>query len=203
MKDQLIVFARSPFHPKVKTRLAHGIGQKAAQGIYARLIYSLLYRLIERCPEDTKITLSVASQSGVDTFKAAYPELDVNHQSTGNIGVRMSSAIKKAMNDGAERVVLIGSDLPELDWSLIQQAFNKIGPDTITLGPTMDGGFYLVGMQVPAKDIFQNVSWSTDEVLTRTVNNIKAVNCNPVFLPQLQDIDWPEDWERWQAKLSK
>ena len=203
MKDRLIVFARSPFQAGVKTRLARGVGQQAAQGIYARLLYSLLFRLIAGCPENMTITLSTAGKSGVANFQAAYPELIVDHQCKGNIGVRMGTAIQKALDEGADRVVLIGSDLPDLDWPLLCQAFNNLAPDTIPVGPTRDGGFYLVGMQCPAGVFFQNITWSTDTVLTKLVSNITANGMTPYLLPKLTDIDLPEDWQRWQAQLAK
>ena len=202
MNDRLIVFARNPFQPGVKTRLAHGIGQHAAQGVYARLLYSLLYRLVTDCPDDTAITLSLASHSGLKIFRTAYPELDVDHQCSGDIGVRMRTAIQKAFDEGAKRVVLIGSDLPEMDWALLHQAFSKINPDTIALGPTLDGGFYLVGMQAQVRDIFHDISWSTNRVLAGTITNIEAIGCRPALLPELPDIDLPEDWQRWRDQLT-
>jgi hypothetical protein len=204
MREHLILFARSPFSPGVKTRLARGLGGSAARGIYARLLYQTLFRLLEGRQPDVKITLSLADGKGLPFFKEAFPELRVAHQCAGSLGVRMHAALKEAFDDGAEKSVLIGSDLPEMHYPLIRKAFDQIDPTTIVLGPAEDGGFYLIGLPAfPGSEIFDGIPWSTPNVLSRLVENIQQSGYQSSLLATQRDIDHAADWHAWQARMQQ
>ncbi|MCB2209540.1 TIGR04282 family arsenosugar biosynthesis glycosyltransferase [bacterium] len=197
----MIVVARNPFNSRVKTRLADTLGKEVARGVYTRLVYETLLRMIHHRTNSVKITLSLANGTGRDTFHEAFPELTVTHQCKGNIGVRMMDAIRQAFEQGAEKAVLIGSDIPGITWDIVEQAFDVIDDETVAIGPAKDGGFYLIGMQSPGVDIFENIPWSTSGVLACTISNITQQGCLPGFVPTLQDIDYAEDLRRWQASF--
>jgi hypothetical protein len=195
----LIVVARNPFKSLVKTRLAESLGSEIARGVYTRLVYETLLSLVHHQTDSIQITLSLANKHGLEIFQEAFPELTVTHQCQGDIGVRMMNAINKAFDQGAEKTVLIGSDIPGITWDIIEQAFDIIDEDTVALGPARDGGYYLIGMQAPGVDIFRNIPWSTANVLACTIGNITQKGYLPGFVPLLQDIDYVEDLRSWQS----
>ncbi len=198
MKKHLIIFARSPFGPSVKTRLAEGLGVRAARGVYARLLYQTLFRLLEQQPEDIHITLSLASRRGVAFFKDAFPEMNVVHQADGNLGDRINAALQNAFEGGARQAALIGSDLPEMDWPLIQSAFAQSDSKTLTLGPSADGGFYLICTSIFKPEILNGIPWSTEGVLPKLLENLQAQGLGHYLLPVYRDIDYRADWREWQ-----
>jgi hypothetical protein len=201
MKNHVIVMAKDPFQSKVKTRLAKSVGEEAARGIYARLLYDTLKKVLDYTPINYGITLSLETKSAEKSFQEAFPELALEIQCPGNIGVRMQDAFENAFNKDAEKAVLIGTDVPGIDGSILNQAFMEIKANKIVLGPTSDGGYYLVGMTAPGINIFKLISWSSPEVLGQTIKNIEAEGYQPVLLPELDDIDNVMDLRQWQSRL--
>jgi hypothetical protein len=203
MKKHLIIFARSPFGPPVKTRLAEGLGVRAARGVYARLLYQTLFRLLEDQPEDVHITLSLASRRGVAFFKDAFPEMNVVHQADGDLGDRMNTALRMAFDGGAQQAAVIGSDLPEMDWQLIQSAFAQSDSETLALGPSADGGFYLICTSQFKPEILNGIPWSTEDVLPKLLGNLQTLGLKHYLLPVCRDIDYKADWQAWQDTSRK
>ena len=202
MNDYVILFAKSPFNQDVKTRLAKDIGAEAAQGVYTRLFFETLSKLIGEASDTVTVNLHLAESKSKQYFGEAYPELLINSQCDGSFGKRMTHALESVFELGADRVVLTGSDIPGLDWDLIKQAFCHINDQNIVLGPTYDGGFYLIGMATPWRKIFKNIPWSTPDVLKILVENIKELGNEVFFLPKHRDIDNINDLRSWQASLS-
>jgi len=201
MKNCIIIMAKDPFKSKVKTRLAKSIGEAGARGVYARLLYDTLNKILSPLSNDFRIILSLSTKSSEKYFTEAYPEFFIEIQCPGDIGVRMQQAFKSAFDKGAEKAVLIGTDVPRIDWSTINQAFEKVNDRSIVIGPTTDGGYYLVGMTSPGVNIFNNVSWSSLEVMRQTIKNIEAQGYKSVLLPKLMDIDNDQDLRQWQSCL--
>lgn len=198
MDKHLILVAKSPFGTNVKSRLAKDIGQAAAKGVYARLLYETIFTLLANPPSDVHLTLSMASAVGKPFFVEAFPELHITHQCQGNIGTRIGDAIQKSFHNRAKQTVLIATDHPGIPWEIINTAFQHTNQGTIVLGPSKDGGFYLVGMAAPGADIFHSIYWSTDQVLTQTLKNIQDLGLNSKLLETMQDIDRAEDWTAWK-----
>lgn len=198
MDKHLILVAKNPFGTDVKSRLAKDIGKDAAKGVYARLLYETIFTLLANPPGDIQITISMASSQGKAFFNEAFPELNVTHQCQGNIGTRIWDAMQKSFSSGAKQTVLIATDQSGIPWEIIHQAFQYINKETIALGPSTDGGFYLIGMAAPGADIFQSIPWSTNQVLTRTLQNIQKLGLRSKLLEEMQDIDRAEDWEAWK-----
>ena len=201
MNIHIIIMAKNPFGSDVKTRLAKAMGKEVAQGVYARLLYSTLTKLLTPVRTDITFVLSLSSTQGTKVFKEAYPEIVVTNQCQGDIGTRMNDAFDRAFQKGAERALLIGTDLPGINWSILDQALDQINNQTIVLGPTFDGGYYLIGMASPGIDIFQDILWSSSKVLGQTIKKIAEQGYQSVLLSELQDIDTEKDLLNWQSSL--
>ncbi len=131
-------------------------------------------------------------------------------QAGGNLGNRMAHAFNDAFQKGSQRVIIIGTDCPELLTDHLQSAFESLNDNLLVLGPAFDGGFYLIGLrknihQRNISALLKNIEWGSSSVLNTTVNNARSLDISFNLLPSLHDVDRPEDisfWERTQKRIS-
>jgi hypothetical protein len=195
----LIVYAKRPMPGYAKTRLGAELGDEAAAGFYARLLYSYLLDLLNADLDDIQVTLSVAAPTDVPFFTEAFPELTVRAQIAGDLGTRMATSLERTFTQGAELAVLTGSDIPGLNAALVNDAFQALASAPVVIGPAMDGGYYLIGMRAPGVNLFHDIPWSTDQVLAQTEALARAQGLPLAKLPTLMDIDTVEAYRAWQA----
>ena len=112
----------------------------------------------------------------------------------------MKKAFLTAFDDGFDSVVLIGSDSPDLPQAYIKLAFSALKTNDVVLGPSSDGGYYLIGM-TQNYDIFENIPWSTSKVFEKTIEKIDKLGLKIKTLSVLYDIDTNEDWERAEKQF--
>jgi rSAM/selenodomain-associated transferase 1 len=120
-------------------------------------------------------------------------------QKGGNLGERMRQAFEDRFKEGYERVVIIGSDSPTLPIAYIEQALQS--EQDVVIGPSTDGGYYLIGMRGKVTDIFERVPWGTDRVLSETLKVLKDQRAEAELLPVWYDVDLPEDLRFLKAHL--
>ena len=190
MTDKLvIVFVKNILLGKVKTRLAETIGNQAAFEIYKELV-EITEHEISFSVADTRVYFSDEIISNKFENSKKYI------QEGENLGIRMHNAFKQGFEDGYKKVVLIGSDLPDLKSTHISEAFTKLSVEDFVLGPAADGGYYLIGMRKAHKFPFINKPWSTEKLLNITENEIKTKNYSLNKLEILNDIDTWKDYIR-------
>ncbi len=114
-------------------------------------------------------------------------------QGDGPLGVRMRAAFRAAFASGARRVVVVGSDLPELSTALLRRAFECLEAREAVVGPARDGGYYLLGLARPLPGIFEGIAWSTPGVLAATLQRLRATGVEPALLEELADVDVAAD----------
>jgi hypothetical protein len=124
-------------------------------------------------------------------------------QGEGDLGVRMMRSLVDAFQAGAEKVVIIGIDCPGINAQILAQAFEQLHQYDLVLGPAVDGGYYLIGLQRPIPELFTNISWGTSEVLQKTIDSAQKLNLSVFSLPLLADIDRPEDIPLWEKILQE
>ncbi|MGC9398483.1 MAG: TIGR04282 family arsenosugar biosynthesis glycosyltransferase [Anaerolineae bacterium] len=197
MKRHLIVYAKCPLPHNTKTRLGATLGHVEAAGVYARLLYAYLFDLLATVAETARIELSLGHQRDVPFFTRAFPELLVRPQVHGDLGARMAASFDQAFAEGADAVVLTGSDIPGLNGALVQEAFARLETDPAVIGPAEDGGYYLLGLRAPGADLFSDIPWSTADVLACTEARARAHDLTLTRLPLLADIDVEEDYAAW------
>jgi rSAM/selenodomain-associated transferase 1 len=90
-----------------------------------------------------------------------------------------------------EKVIIIGTDLYDIDDELISEAFNQLNDKDVVIGPAKDGGYYLLGMNHFIPEVFENINWSTSEVFQQTLERISKKSV--VILEEKNDIDYMED----------
>ena len=114
-------------------------------------------------------------------------------QCSGSLGRRMQTAFVHMFRHGAKSAILIGSDCPLLESTLVTEAFAALKNNDLVLGPATDGGYYLIGLRRPVPELFQLRQWSHTGVLEATLNTASKLNLSSRILPPLSDVDRGED----------
>lgn len=186
-KNALIIFTRNPELGKCKTRLAQTIGNEAALNIYKHLLN-----------HTSCITKNVNADKFV-FYSENMIENDIWDTSTftkklqkGNdLGERMMNAFTEIFNLGYHNVIIIGSDLLDLNTEIIDEAYNNLETLNYVIGPAKDGGYYLLGMNTLNTILFENKIWGSSSVLKNTLEDLQSKSV--FLLEELNDIDTFED----------
>lgn len=193
MRDEraiLGLFAKWPTPGTVKTRLARDSSPEfACQVASAFLADSILQFEIT----GVRRILAVAPASEQEQFKALVGERwEVTPQIDGDLGTRLSHFFAEAFREGAERVVVIGTDSPTLPPEYLERAFQELTEHDVVIGPATDGGYYLIGLNQPSPNLFDGICWSTSNVLQQTVDRLGSMSLH--LLPPWFDVDTIDDW---------
>ncbi|WP_298555496.1 TIGR04282 family arsenosugar biosynthesis glycosyltransferase [uncultured Algibacter sp.] len=185
-KTLVIVFVKNIKLGKVKTRLAKTIGNQGAYNVYSELV-KVTEQATENVSADKRIYFSDAV---VDTkWKNDYKAVQ---QGIG-LGERMKNAFQKGFKDGYKRIVLIGSDLPDITANHINKGLDVLKENEVVFGPAEDGGYYLIGLSKMNKSVFENKPWSQAHLLEETLQELNKKQVTFTTLDTLNDIDTYED----------
>lgn len=188
-KGALLVFTKPPVLGKVKTRLIPAIGSKLALAIYEELLTKTIDTVLNAEFYSKQIWVSDNPEHPYFNFLKENDSAKLYKQEGEDLGQRMFNAINTALQDHAY-VILIGSDCPSLEYTDLIAAVNHLenGAD-IVLGPTVDGGYYLVGVTKNDVRIFSGIKWGKENVFADTCNNIKQLGWHYETLPKRWDVD--------------
>lgn len=191
-KDELLmIFVRNPVVGRVKSRLANGVGEKAALKIYIDLMTKIRDNTILLESERVVFFSDFISES--DCWPNS--QFSKHIQDGESIGERMSAAFRWAFDNEYKKVVLIGTDIYKLSHELIAESFHLLDSSDIILGPTFDGGYYLIGMKTMNTHVFENISWGGEHVFNQTIRVCNALKLKIKELAKLADIDEIEDFK--------
>jgi uncharacterized protein len=191
--DKLIIFTRYPVPGITKTRLIKDIGADRAADVHRKLTQNIVNQT-RKLQAGKGFSCEVCYTGGMKEEMEAWlgNDLTYTEQVQGDLGAKMYSSITGAINAGSRKVVLIGTDIPEPVTGYIEKAFSALDEKDMILGPTIDGGYWLVGMKNPV-NIFDGVHWGTEAVLSQTVELIKQQGLTLFLLPEINDIDTVDD----------
>jgi rSAM/selenodomain-associated transferase 1 len=187
----LVIFVRNPVLGQVKTRLAKDIGNERALAIYLQLLEHTLK--ITRSLSFRKFIYYADEVSDYDLWSV--PGYTKRMQSGTNLGERMLNSFKELFEQGFTRIVIIGSDCLQLQAENLQEAVTLLESNTAVIGPASDGGYYLLGLTKLYPELFVNKPWSTDQVLTKTIDDFNNQGISYALLEELSDIDDITDLE--------
>ncbi|CAL2102450.1 Glycosyltransferase [Tenacibaculum sp. 190130A14a] len=186
-KNLLLIFTRNPELGKVKTRLAKTIGDESALNIY-KFLLNHTKEVTEKLNCDKAVYYSVKIRENDIWDTTAYHK----YAQTGeDLGVRMQNAFQQAFDDQYDKVLIIGSDLFDLQEKHINEAFEKLNLHDVVFGPAEDGGYYLLGMKKLHDNLFKNKEWGTSTVLHNSLNDLQKVSVH--LLETLNDVDVFDD----------
>jgi len=192
-KNLLIIFTRNPELGKVKTRLAKSIGNENALTIYKTLL-----NRTEKTTRKIIFDKAVYYSDKIKEDDIWDTSIYQKHQQQGDdLGERMHNAFANAFNNNYNKVVIIGSDLFDLNPKHINAAFKALNNNDVVIGPAHDGGYYLLAMKLLYSQVFRNKHWGTSTVFKDTLNDLKNESIH--LLETLNDIDVYDDLKNIEA----
>jgi rSAM/selenodomain-associated transferase 2/rSAM/selenodomain-associated transferase 1 len=190
--DRLILFGRYPVPGQTKTRLIPLLGAARAADLQRELTERIL-KTDKRVARIRPIALEACFEGGslpkLQRWLGA--DLIFSQQGSGDLGERMEAALLRAFRQGAERVILHGTDIPDLAAYHIHEAYEAMKTHDLVLGPSTDGGYWLIGMKKPA-DLFGRMEWGTASVFSQTVAAARRHGLSVYLLNPLTDMDTAE-----------
>ena len=187
-KTLVIVFVKEPKLGFVKTRLSQNMGEEFTLELYKYFVKDLVDTL-----KNSKYDFKLCAYPNLELVSKTFGEFDNFLQEDGDLGVKMENAFMSQFTNGYDKIVLIGSDTPHISEDLFTQSFLELDKNDIVLGPSLDGGYYLIAFNKDTfiNDVFHDISWSTENVLSQTTQKLHKKWL--YLLLELNDIDIYED----------
>lgn len=203
--ERLIVFSRYPKAGETKTRLVPALGPNGAAELQRKMTEHTVSRLIDSnstFSRDTEVRFFGGNSTLMQAWLGRGPMY--TPQGRGDLGEKLIRASADAFRRGVRRVVVIGTDCPDLSSKIVDEAFRALKSSDTVFGPASDGGYYLVGLRAPNPSLFVNIPWGTDRVYAETKAAARDAGLTFAELEMLTDVDTPEDlhvWERVSGEL--
>lgn len=182
----LLVFGREPVPGKTKTRLGRTLGMDTACELYCQML-SYVLEMSREVSNERRLYLPAGDVVQGERF--ALEGWTQHPQVSGDIGARMKGAFEEAFAAGAERAVLVGSDIPSLTADILERAFAALDEAEMVFGPARDGGYYLIGQRAPSRNVYDNITWSTAEVWSQTEAHLQTQGISYAVVDVLDDLD--------------
>ena len=197
-KNLTIMFVKEPKLGFVKTRLAKTSGDGFTLNLYVRFVQDLIYTL-----QSTHSDFNLCVYPDVDLVNKVFGNFNNFLQEDGDLGFKMQKAFESKFDEGYEKIVLIGSDTPHIKNTLLHESFEKKKKKNTILGPSKDGGYYLVGFNKSTFNpkIFEDMQWSTSKVLEKTLQKLDTKSV--YLLQELNDIDNLDDLKDFYTNFHK
>lgn len=191
MKKAIICFTRVPIPGKTKTRLIPLLGGERCSELHT----AFLRDIARECDAvDAELFVAHTPEDNPTPLHDIFPRCrDFFPQLGDDLGARMSNAITHVLSLGFDTCVLIGTDLPLLTAEHLRAAFSALEHADMTLGPTSDGGYYLIGLRRPCSAVFQGQQYSTSSVFENTISAAAAAGLSYAAAPLCDDVDTPEN----------
>ena len=203
VRRAILLFVKYPEPGKVKTRLAATLGAEKAADIYRRLVAAVVAGLPDG---DDLIVVFDPPEKQAQVAEWLHSLLagrcaEFVPQTAGDLGGRLEQAFAAAFARGFEKVAVIGSDCIELTPAVFSETWRALETHDAVLGPSTDGGYYLLALRQPCAALFHGIAWSTDAVRAQTLAQAQAAGLAVQELAALPDIDTEADWRRAAEKL--
>ena len=191
--DRIIIFSRYPEPGKTKTRLIPLLGPAGAAE-FQRNLTEKTFNTVKAFASDRVIEVEFRYEGGSDRKMVRWlgSGMIFSRQNSGDLGERMQTAFLETFHAGCRRVVLLGTDIPELKIDHLEKAFDALTEHDLVLGPSTDGGYWLMGLN-RSNDLFHGINWGTEMVLDQTIALAKGQGLRIHRLDPLTDIDTVED----------
>lgn len=194
--NALAVMTKAPIPGSVKTRMVPPLTHEQAAELCRALLFDQLEHLSALADVDLFVAFTPAE--AVTLIESLVPPgFQYFPQRGADLGARMNAVFYELRRRGHRNLVVMGSDLPALPLNILNDAFQALEAERqrIVLGPSRDGGYYLVGMNRPTPEIFNEMSWSHDRVFSQTIEKLASLGIDFTTLPGWFDLDTIEDIE--------
>ena len=193
-EEAIFLFLRYPEPGQAKTRLIPELGAERAAEVYRRMAEQVagVVRRFDR-PGLLRVAYFSPADKAREIGEWIGDDFHLVPQPNGDLGRRLEDAFVAGFRKGARRIVAIGTDCVELTDEILSEAFEALYLADAAIGPALDGGYYLVGLNRPCHSLFRGIPWSSDRTLRETLARLRGCGLNVRLLPPLTDIDSPED----------
>jgi len=187
------ILVQAPIPGRVKLRLADEVGPSAAAEVYQQAGRHVVAATVG-AGHRTVIWYAPASEAAyVHEWLRDLGRVELRPQSAGSLGTRLANAFARHFSDGADRVVIVGTDCPGVSRRMVREAFAALGRHDVVMGPTLDGGYYLLGLREPQPMLFQNIVWTAGTAAAQTRARAAALGLRVRSLRPLRDVDTAQD----------
>ena len=192
-KQAIIIFSRLPIGSETKTRLASLLNEQQREILHVAM-WADIFSEVMNLSGKINIFLYWTGSGDINNYKKFIPENFILRQQTGgNLGEKMNNAMREIFYTGYNRVVLIGSDIPSVRHENIERAFDSLNHSDVVIGPSEDGGYWLIGMKKFIPDAFNISKWGNSSVLNSTIKKLNDSGTIYNLADTLQDLDTPDD----------
>ncbi len=185
----IVMFSKATEPGKVKTRLTSHMSDHEAAFFHEAFVLDTLDSLSAFKNSDRYLACHPDKEHNF--FKELEEDFDIKpfNQKGEDLGKRMENAFLYLRGEGHKEIVIIGSDSPTLPAEILNEAFQRLKKDELVIGPSLDGGYYLIGLSANVPDIFSDIEWGTDKVFEETLKKVKDSNTDFSVLPFWYDVD--------------
>ena len=196
------IMAKAPWAGEVKTRLCPPLSLVDAAELYRRLLLDKIEQV--RSLKTARLAIAYTPGEARAFFEEVAPGFVLVPQRGADLGDRLANSLGELLDTGHRGALAIDSDTPTLPLEFLQQALDLIATPEIdvVLGPTEDGGYYLIGLRAVHRELFEAMAWSTQQVLPETIRRADAKGLRVACLPPWYDIDTPDDLARLRMALA-
>ena len=195
----LVIMAKAPRPGAVKTRLAPGLSPNAAVALYCCLLDDTL--ALARSLGNTEVAIMCPHPDVNELAQLAGSEASVIAQKGEGLAAGLTSVFAHFAEDCQRRIIAFNSDTPHLPRSVLQDAFQIVAAHDVVVGPTHDGGYYLVGAKTSHPALFAHDGMGTSSALERLLSRARALELSVGFVDPFYDIDVADDLTRLAAEL--
>ncbi|MCB9487989.1 MAG: TIGR04282 family arsenosugar biosynthesis glycosyltransferase [Deltaproteobacteria bacterium] len=192
-KSTLLVFTKTPLPGRVKTRLAASVGEEIACDLYVWMGKEIFDAITQVPGLSTKVVMAPEDSSDERVRAWLGKDIEIWVQHGDDLGERLANATQDAFDEGAEKVLIVGLDAPDMAARHIEQALAALDEKDACLIPTSDGGYILIGLTRPEAAIFEGIEYGTETVFYETRNRIRAHAMTWAELPEMHDLDTADD----------
>ncbi len=186
-KQTLLVVAKRPAPGQTKTRLCPPLTPNQAASLYDCFLRDTLDTM--RQVPDAQCVIGYLPEAAADYFSQLAPDMGLAFQSGDSLGERLDHLLTEALTNGSHKAVIMDSDSPTLPAAYLSQAFDLLDEVDVVLGPTRDGGYYLIGLKQPQPHLLRQVQMSTPHVLSDTLALAESTGLTVSLLPAWYDVD--------------
>lgn len=198
-RSKLIIFTRYPEPGCTKTRLIGTLGAQGAADLQRQMTeWTVRAACAARVKSKTDIEVCFTGGGEQKMRQWLGASLAYRLQVGQDLGERMANVFQGGFAEGYRSIVLIGTDCPELTADILDKAFGLLEQHDVVIGPTHDGGYYLIGMTGAFPQVFTQMPWGTDAVLEKTLEVLRSIGALWALTDELTDVDTSEDLAVWE-----
>lgn len=195
----LVIMAKAPRPGAVKTRLVPSLSPEAVIDFYRCLLYDTL--LLAQSLSDIQIAIMCPQSDVAELEQFVDQKANIVPQKGAGLAAALTSVFANFANPGRRRIIAFNSDSPHLPPSVLREAFEMLRAHDIVVGPTHDGGYYLVGAKAEHPTLFANDGMSTSSALQRLLSRTRTLDLSVAFASPFYDVDVADDLSRLAMEL--